>query len=172
MGEESSPGDTVVESSPLISFLKVDRFDILEALYPALLCTEHVSGEVVLFHQRERLLALLKNERLHEVSLTEPAHLAEFAHLTEESPLGPGEASSLVYAAHYGCRLVITDKKGIREAKKRGVICTTTQEVMVTAIQRGVISLADADALIDAWKALNEFPVTVSSFESLLKLRK
>lgn len=170
MGEVSSPGDTVVEASPLISFLKVDRFDILEALYPTLLCTEHVSGEVVLFHQRERLLALLERGRLQEVSLTQPAHLAEFAHLTEESPLGPGEASSLLYAAHYGCRLIITDKKGIREAKKRGVVCVTTQEVMVTAIRSSVISLADADALIETWKSLNEFPVIVSSFAPLISL--
>lgn len=167
MGEASSPGDTVVEASPLISFLKVDRFDILEALYPILLCTAHVSGEVVLFHQRERLLALLESGRLREVSLTEPAHLAEFAHLTEDSPLGPGEASSLLYAAHNGCRLIITDKKGIREAKKRGVLCVTTQEVMVAAIRIGVISLAEADALIDAWKALNEFPVAITSYREI-----
>jgi hypothetical protein len=32
VGDYSTPSDVVIEASPLISFLKVDRFDILEAL--------------------------------------------------------------------------------------------------------------------------------------------
>jgi hypothetical protein len=32
VGDSSTPSDVVIEASPLISFLKVDRFDILEAL--------------------------------------------------------------------------------------------------------------------------------------------
>ena len=92
MEEVSSSGETVVEASPLISFLKVDRFDILEALYASLLCTDHVSGEVLLFRQRERLEALFAAGRIREVTLSDPAHLVEYARLTEESPLGPGEA--------------------------------------------------------------------------------
>ena len=59
MGDCSTPTDVVIEASPLISFLKVNRFDILEALYPSLVCTEQVIHEVILFHQREQLLALI-----------------------------------------------------------------------------------------------------------------
>ena len=40
---------TVVEASPLISFLKVDRFDILEAVCTSLICTKHVTDEILLF---------------------------------------------------------------------------------------------------------------------------
>jgi predicted nucleic acid-binding protein len=60
VGDYSTPSDVVIEASPLISFLKVDRFDILEALYPSLVCTEQVIHEVVLFHQRERLIAIIE----------------------------------------------------------------------------------------------------------------
>lgn len=63
---------------------------------------------------------------------------------------------------------MITDKKGIREARRRGVVCITTQEVMVAAIRAGTLTIEDADALIADWKALNDFPVTVSSFSELV----
>lgn len=156
-----------MEASPLISFLKIDRFDILEAVYPSLLCTDHVSGEVLLFRQRERLDALFAAGRIREVTLSEPVLLSEYARLTEESPLGPGEASSLLYAAHHRCRLVITDKKGIREARRRGVVCITTQDVMVQAIGAGILTVPQADNLLMEWKMLDEFPVTVTSFATL-----
>ena len=60
MGDYSTPTDVVIEASPLISFLKVKRFDILEAMYPSLVCTEEVIHEVILFHQREQLFALIE----------------------------------------------------------------------------------------------------------------
>ena len=166
--EDPLSGETVVEASPLISFLKIDRFDILESLCRTLLCTDHVCNEVLQFRQRNRLEALFEAGQIREVALSDPMHLAEYARLTEESPLGPGEASSLLYAAYHGCKLVITDKKGIREAKRRGVTCITTEEVVVTAIRAGILTLIEADNLIETWKAMDEFPVTVTSFASLL----
>ena len=68
-------------------------------MYPSLVCTEQVVHEVILFHQREQLLALIEAKRLREVSLSNLKIIAEFAHLTESSPLGPGAVSSLLYAA-------------------------------------------------------------------------
>ena len=47
-------------------------------------------------------------------------------------------------------------------------MCITTQEVMVAAIRAGTLTIEDADALIADWKALNDFPVTVSSFSELV----
>ena len=166
--EEASPR-TVVEASPLISFLKVDRFDLLEVVGSNLLCTTHVTEEILLFRQIERLQVVFLEGRMREVSLSEPHHLVEYATLIEQTPLGPGEASSLLYAAHNGCSLIITDKKGIREAKRRGVVCMTTQEVMVLAIQQNRLSIAEADAILIEWKALNEFPVVCESFQDLMR---
>jgi len=167
VGDYSTPSDVVIEASPLISFLKVKRFDILEALYPSLVCTEQVIHEVILFHQREQLLALIEDSRLREVSLSNLEIIAEFAHLTESSPLGPGEVSSLLYASDTGSKLIITDKKGIREAQRRGVSCISTQDVLVSAIHQGIVSLEEADTLITTWKAMNEYPVSVTTFTSL-----
>jgi len=167
VGDYSTPSDVVIEASPLISFLKVDRFDILEALYPSLVCTEQVIHEVVLFHQRERLIAIIDAKRLREVSLSNLQIIAEFALLTESSPLGPGEVSSLLYAADTGCKLIITDRKGIREAQRRGVSCISTQDILVSAIHQGIVSLEEADALITTWQAMNEYPVSVPTFTIL-----
>ena len=166
--EGEASAKTVVEASPLISFLKVDRFDILESVCSNLLCTEHVTGEILLFRQQERLNKLFQEERIREVSLSDPMHLLEYAQLVEQTPLGPGEVSSVLYAAYHDCMLVITDKKGIREAKRRAVTYLTTQEVMVLAIRKGTLSLTEADALIVQWQLLNEFPVTITAFQTLL----
>ncbi len=166
--EEDPSQQTLVEASPLISFLKVDRFDLLETVSAHLLCTTHVTEEIRLFKQQERLRRLFAEGRIKEVILSEPLHLTEFAALIDQTPLGPGEASSLLYAAYHDCSLVITDKKGIREAKHRGVVCITTQEVMVLSIQQGRLTVAEADALIIEWKAVNEFPVSCTSFQQLV----
>lgn len=157
-------GLIVVEASPLISFLKIARFDLLEALGARLVCTAQVCEEVVWFRQRVALEALLAQGRITSVDLTHPEDLQAFAHFVEVSPLGPGEASSILFAARERGRLVITDKKGIREATRRHVPCLTTEDVVVHAIHQGLMRVEEADALISLWATHREYPVQVTSF--------
>jgi len=161
-----TPQVTVIEASPLISFLKVDRFDIVEALGGEFVCTSHVRAEVVHFRQQASLDALLAACRIAEVDLDAPVWLAEYARLFEEMPLGAGEVSSVLYAQCHRCPLIITDRKGIREARRRGVTCVTTEEVMLRAIAEQYITDDEADRLLAEWAALDEFPMTRTSFKS------
>jgi predicted nucleic acid-binding protein len=73
----------------------------------------------------------------------------------------------MLYASDTGCKLIITDRKGIREAQRRGVSCISTQDILVSAIHQGIVSLEEADALITTWKSMNEYPVSVTTFTNL-----
>jgi predicted nucleic acid-binding protein len=161
---QAAPQTTVVEASPLISFLNVDRFDIVETLGGAFVCTSHVRAEVVRFRQQARLNDLLAARRITEVDLDAPVWLAEFARLIDETPLGAGEASSVLYAQCHQCPLIITDRKGIREARRRGVTCLTTEDVMLRAIAQQYMTEEEADQLLAAWAVLDEFPMSRTSF--------
>lgn len=160
------PRVTVVEASPLISFLKAARFDIVESLGGEFVCTSQVRTEVGHFRQQAALDALLVAGRVREVDLHAPPWLFEFARLVGETPLGAGEVSSILYAQCHGCPLIITDRKGIREARRRGVPCLTTQDVMVRAIREGYLTEDEGDAILAQWAGMGEFPVAVKSFKS------
>lgn len=158
----------LVETSPLISFLKVSRFDLLEQFGTPICCTAEVIGEVLHFPQRDPLEALLDAGKLLSVAIDHPDDLLDFVTLTTPpNPYGPGEVSSILYAARNGTDLIITDKKAVREAKKRKVTIMSTQDVILRAIDSNILSVQDADHLIDYWITMNEFPVEVKSFSEL-----
>lgn len=158
----------LVETSPLISFLKVSRFDLLEQFVVPVCCTAEVVAEVLYFPQQGALEALLKAGKILSVDLQHPDDLVDFASLTTPpNPYGPGEISSILYAARSGIDLIITDKRAIREARKRKVTVMSTQDVILKAIDSGKMSIQDADDLISLWVTLNDFPVEVKSFSEL-----
>jgi predicted nucleic acid-binding protein len=162
---------TLVEASPLISFLKVRRFGLVESVFPSLVVTAQVVAEVLLFPQRELLAELVNAGRVNVVELENPVELAAFADLVDRSPLGWGEASSIAVAAFRRWPLLITDRKGIREARRRGVECATTEDVLVELVQRGILDSDAVDALVEEWALVDEYPVVASALrERLAKL--
>jgi predicted nucleic acid-binding protein len=155
----------VVEASPLISFLKIDRFDLLEILDKPLVCTDFVRAEVK--RPRERLDEILTIGRLNEIPLQDPSLLLEVETLYGRG-LGRGEASSIVFAQSKGYGLIIDDKRARKIAVSRNVTLISTTEIVVLNIQKGNITLAEADGFIEAWKDLGEFPVVVKSFSEVM----
>jgi predicted nucleic acid-binding protein len=166
-GEEKKMS-IVIEASPLISFLKIDRFDLLEVFPKPLVCTAHVRDEVSQFKQKDQLDALITTGRISEVDIYLPEQLAEFAHVIHNTPLGPGEVSSILFAQYTRDTLIITDHKAVKEAKRRAIPCLTTQDVVVRCITAGLLSLDEADDLIQLWHSVREGAVTVTSFRQLL----
>lgn len=164
-----TPACIVVEASPLISVLKIDRFDLLEVFESKLVCVNHVREEIAYFHQDAKLAALLDAKRIFEVELGSLDDIKSYDALRTGRPsLGPGECASVIYAQSNGSLLVITDKSARGEAKKRGVQCMTTEEVVVLNIQKGLLTVAEADALIVAWRAVREGVTKAKSFGDLL----
>jgi predicted nucleic acid-binding protein len=155
----------LVEASPLISFLKIDRFDLLQVLETPLACTDFVRAEIQ--RPREELDKILASGLLAEIPLEIPQHLLEVENLYERG-LGRGEASSIVLAQAEGYGLVMDDKRAQKVAKARDVKVITTAEVIVLNIQRGNITLNEADGFIEQWKVLGEFPVSAKTFADLI----
>jgi predicted nucleic acid-binding protein len=166
----ASPNRIVVEASPLISCLKIDRLDLLEVFACPLLCLNHVRGEVTYFGQDEKLTAALEAKRLEEVELTDLGHIVSYDSLRSLRPaLGPGECASIIYAHAHEIPLIITDKVAKNEAKRRGVLCVTTEEMVVLNIRHDKLTVPEADELIAAWRAVGEGVTRVKSFAELLK---
>jgi predicted nucleic acid-binding protein len=155
----------LVEASPLISFLKLDRFDLLEILEKPLACTDFVRSEIK--RPREKLEEVLKSGFLQEIPIEEPHQLLEIEKMYERG-LGRGEASSIVLAQAHGYGLIMDDKRARKVATTRKIKLFTTAEVVVLNIQHERIALAEADGFIDQWNTLGEFPVSVKSFVDLI----
>jgi predicted nucleic acid-binding protein len=156
----------LVDASPLISFLKLNRFDLLEILDKPLACTDFVRAEIQ--RSREKLDEVLASGLLKEIPLENPQHLLEVEKLYEKRGLGRGESSSIVLAQAEGYGLVMDDKRAKKVAKACNVKVLSTAEVVVLNIQRGNTTLIEADGFIDQWKILGEFPVSVKTFADLV----
>ncbi len=156
----------LVEASPLISFLKLDRFDLLEILEKPLACTDFVRTEIQ--RPREKLNEILISGDLKEVPLENPHHLLEVEKMYGKG-LGRGEASSIILAAANGYGLIMDDKRAQKVAMARKVKLFTTADVVVRNIQSYKITLTEADEFIVQWKALGEFPISVKTFADLIR---
>lgn len=165
MDDLSTASLILVEASPLISFLKLNRFDLLEVLETPLACTDFVRAEIK--RSREKLDAILTSGLLAEIPLELPQHLLKIEKLYEKG-LGRGESSSIVLAQAEGYALVIDDKRAQKVAIARNIKVITTAEVIVLNIQRGNITLNEADGFIEQWKILGEFPVSAQTFADLI----
>ena len=163
--EDFSGTFLLIDASPLISFLKLARFDLLEVLNAPLACTDFVRAEVQ--RPREALETLLASQKLQEIPLTDPALLLEVEQLYGQG-LGRGEASSIVLAQQQGYGLIIDDKKARKEASKRQIILHSTAEIVVQNIQMGNLTLSEADGFIVTWRSLAEFPVSCRTFKDLM----
>ena len=163
--EGFSENPLFIDASPLISFLKISRFDLLEVFNKPLACTDFV--RVVVKRSREELETLLACKRIVEIPLTNPYQLLEVEQLYGKG-LGRGEASSIVIAQQGGFELVIDDKKAIKLALERNVKLYSSADVVIQNIRIGHLTLAEADSFITTWRSLAEFPVSCKSFKELI----
>ncbi|RYZ61235.1 MAG: hypothetical protein EOP09_20220 [Proteobacteria bacterium] len=160
----------IVDASPLISCLKIDRFELLEVFGCAPTCLNHVKSELTYFGHEEQLSKLIDAGRVLEAILDTPQLLREFADLHgNRTSLGLGECAAIIYAQNRSLPLVIADKAAINEAKRRRIQCVTTEEVVVLNIQRGSLTLTEADRLLEQWRAANEGVTQVRSFSEQWK---
>ncbi|NEP19392.1 MAG: hypothetical protein F6J97_21285 [Leptolyngbya sp. SIO4C1] len=160
-----SPSRLIVEASPLISFLKINRFDLLTVFEMELVCTDVVRTEVI--HQKQELHHIFAMGLMREIRIERPEHLQDIETLYSRG-LGRGESSSIVLAKDTSCLLLMDDIKARKIAANQGIALTSTAEVVVKNIQCCTLSLRDADEFILFWKSIGEFPVKVKSFRELL----
>ncbi|MBD2115171.1 MULTISPECIES: hypothetical protein [Cyanophyceae] len=157
----------LADASPLISFLKIDRFDLLANLGRTIACTDFVKSEVL--YPRSVFEELCQAGKIVEIAVTEPAHHKEVDALYQRG-LGRGEASSIILAAGNGYELILDDKKACREALSRGIFLYSTADIVVWNIKQEKITLEEANGFIGLWRTLGEFPVRVKTFNEFFNV--
>lgn len=157
----------VLDASVLINFLRVDRMDLIGNLPLRFAITEHVSAEVSEHYaeQRSRLEAALTACALEQHAVRDPAALSFFRRLMDTGRLGAGESAAIAYAAVNGFALAIDDRRAAREAHRLipGLAVVGTADLIVVAIQAGLITVPEADAIKDDWTAKHRFRLSEAS---------
>lgn len=163
--------EVAIDASTGINFLLLDRADLLGRLdgvdfhipVEAMAEIEEHSQQVILTTAFER-------GHLQKTSLSGTEELASYAELRTQ--LGRGESACIAIAEHRGWAIACDDRRACRIAEGRlgSNRIFNTPGILLTAIQQGHLTCADADA-VKATLAANRFTMSFSSFEELVGTR-
>lgn len=141
----------IADTSCLIIYNKVDRFGILQEMFPDLIVTTEVAAEF--------------GELPGWITIQEVIEKEQYKKLAEE--LGKGEASSIALALEFEDSLLIIDeRKGRKIAEDLGIDTIGSLGILIKAKERGVIKeVREILELIDG----TDFRISQSVREAVLK---
>jgi predicted nucleic acid-binding protein len=162
----------ISDTSVLINFLAINRMDLIKRHLCRFMITNHVRHEVLDHYQDQfsRLQEVLNQGILEEISVIAPEEVETFVKLTELKRFGYGECACIAVAIHQGYALAIDDKKAANQARR---LCPTinilsTQDLCVSMINAGLITVDEADSIKDEWASDHKFKLKINSFSELL----
>lgn len=170
--QEARDGELLVtDASVLINFLRIDRLDILCG-YPAdTLVTHHMAGEISDFYPDQRIIFenALREGLFRVVGPLSEEENAVIMELLAGGRLGIGECSAIAYSINRNCKLAMDDRRANLAAQSLSPDLTLlrTQDLMVHAIQRGELTLDDADQIKENWEMHHQFCLRFESFADL-----
>jgi predicted nucleic acid-binding protein len=148
-------GATVIaDSSALICFAVVDRFDLLAAAFHSLLITPGVEGELARRSERWRGLAHVLEFRGPFSRVELPGEVSEAAKGLEVD-FGKGETESIALAVHLGLPLLMDDLRARQHAESLGVKVIGTLKVLALCKERRLIP--EARPLVERMRAGGRF---------------
>lgn len=161
----------VLDTSVLLNFLRVRRLDLLVEL-PGheFLVTDHVRGEVTDHESSKLLITALAEKRLREERVDALDEVAAFGRLTAVRTLGVGECAALAVAVCRRLPIAIDDKAARKKARALFGFerFLGTADLVVAAIQSGLVDVVAADDMKLRWETELRFHLTISSFRELL----
>jgi len=172
MGTDA-PTDLIADTSTLVNFLRIGRVDLLAGLASyRFVVTNHVRAEVTASYpaQLATFEFALMAGHLVEITLYTPAELGVFGEL-KRSRLGDGECASIAAALSRGTPLAMDDIRARNKALERepGLRLLDTVRLVVEAIQAGLLTVAEADAIKADWEQNHRFiKKHFSSFAELI----
>lgn len=103
---------------------------------------------------------------LREIPVTDPKALQLFTELSKSGRLGAGECSAIAVAVCRKRPLAIDDKAARKRASAFSpkVELLNTETLMVSLIQAGRLSVAEADAIKEDWEQDHRFKLAFKSF--------
>lgn len=163
----------VADTNVLINFLKINRVDLIGKHSHEFIITDHVVAEIVgeKFEDQKKLLINSIEAGIFTVeSLVAFEALEIYANLESRGMLGTGECSAISYAIYNNCKLAIDDRVAIKHAKdmanslKINLTILTTQDIVLSLIKEGFLSIQEADEIKDIWESLYRFKLKIKSF--------
>lgn len=163
-GSNRSP--IAIDTSILLNFLKAGRLDIMRACTARLVIPTEVRGEVRRPDQVAALDAALADGWIREEPITATAEVALFAQMAARGALGIGERAVIAIAATRGWGAALQDKPAREEAQRRNkaMDLLSTESFVREAIEHGVITCDEADALLVEWRTQHRFRSLLTTF--------
>ncbi len=124
----------VSNTSPLIAFSKIDRFDILQELFGKIIIPETVYEEFSAnCTEDEKQRFIIARE-----IFIDKARVDEIYHFTRKLGRGEQEALSLAIR-HHADLLLMDDRKGYNEAKEQNINVASTRAILKIAEEQKII---------------------------------
>lgn len=168
-----NPSSIIIsDTSILINFLAINRMDLIKRHKCRFLITNHVRHEVLEHYQEQfnRLQEALNQGILEEIPVTHPEEIETFSKLAALKRFGYGECACIAVAIHQGYTLAIDDKKAANQARRfcQTINILTTQDLCVSMINAGLMTVDEADTIKDEWASEHKFRLKLNSFNELL----
>ena len=162
----------VTDTCVLVNFLRIDRMDLLRDLSCRFMVTDHAAGELTDFYpdQVARYETALAADCIEACAVTDEAALDIFGRLAGTTRLGIGESATIAHAMVTGAGVAIDDRRPINEARRiaDGLVILRTADLVTRMIVEGLLSVAEADAILEDWAANHRFRLPIASFAELL----
>jgi len=165
--------NALLDTSVLINFLAVDRAALLGS-HPDFhfAVTEHVRLEITAHYgdQLVRLETAFKDGLLQETRVEAIEELGHFAKLSQNPRLGLGECAAIAAAIGRGRALAIDDRAARKAATSLSPThhILDTQAFMIALVRSGMLEVAEADNIKDAWELHHSFRLKIRSFGDAL----
>lgn len=160
----------ITDTSVLVNFLIIDRMDLLEKHPNEFIITDHVFDEVTHYYafQKQKLTEAIEKKILSIVQVLHSDEIVLFSELQKSKNLGVGECSAIACAVYHGYSLAIDDIRARKQAEKVGVDIINTQDIMISFISQGVITVAEADLIKNEWEIKHKFLLKIPSFREVI----
>ena len=166
------PVIVVTDTSVLVNFLCIDRMDLIARHSHRFVITDHVSEEITEHYpeQQARLKAALAEGTVKQMTVAGDEALELFRELTETRRLGFGESAAIAFAIANGYAIAVDDRAAANQARqlKAELVVLGSQDIMVHLIRSGMIDVAKADKIKDAWATEHRFCLAIASFREVL----
>ena len=161
--------EVLLDTSVLINFARIGRLDLLAShpLY-SFSITDHVRDELTDHYvdQLDAVQAALENSTLTEITADQPQELEDFVNLVAMKSLGTGECSAIAVAKNRSIALAIDDVRARKKAVAfhSEIALLDTEHLVVTLIQKDVLSVEEADDIKLDWETNHRFKLPFGSF--------
>ena len=167
---ERHPTPIVLDASILLNFVKVGRIDLLGELGSRVVLLDQVHAEVIRPAQSQVVTEAIAAGIMDLESVTDITEVTLFADLRAGGQLGAGECAVLAVALNRNWVAGLQDKRARAEGKRcsSALRLCGTEDLMVTLLRSGAVTLAAADQLLVEWATQHRFRLKIASFSELL----